>query len=129
MTRLAAMLDPAQAERLGRLFDGPSLPVSLAAHVRALEVGLDQAAAEYGTDPAMLRAAFVRWGFDLGPLESRPRLARTRPAPAVAPAGDPAAVEVPPQTTPARVERAFLEREVARGERLSARALARELGV
>src|SRR5574341_437448 len=125
------MIDPGQAERLGRLFDGPSLPVALAAHVRALEVGLDQAAAEYGAEPAVLRAAFVRWGFDLAPLERRPRLPRTSPVPA-GPAADgdnPAALQVPPRTTPAKVERAFLEREVARGERLSARALARELGV
>jgi WhiB family redox-sensing transcriptional regulator len=39
------------------------------------------------------------------------------------------ASEAPAPTTPARVERVFLEREVAQGERLSARALARELGV
>jgi WhiB family redox-sensing transcriptional regulator len=126
------MLEPGQAERLGRLFEGPSLPASLAAHVRALEVGLDQAAAEYATTPAMLRAAFTRWGFDLGPLERQPRLPKT-PAPAIRPAADAATAaalpQVPPPTAQARVERAFLEREVAGGERLSGEALAHELGV
>jgi WhiB family redox-sensing transcriptional regulator len=37
--------------------------------------------------------------------------------------------QVPPLTAAARVERAFLEREVARGERLAGYALERELGV
>jgi WhiB family transcriptional regulator, redox-sensing transcriptional regulator len=36
--------------------------------------------------------------------------------------------EVPPRTMAARIERAFLEREVARGERLNTCALARDLG-
>jgi WhiB family redox-sensing transcriptional regulator len=39
------------------------------------------------------------------------------------------AANIPPRTIPARVERVFLEREVARGEQLNGHGLARELGL
>jgi len=144
------MLDPKQRDRLGRLFDGPAYAPTLAAHVRALEVGLERAAAEYGTEPAALRATFVRWGLDLAPLTPRPRgrqphgrswhRAPSRPAsgsgsgrrwPSAGVTVDEASIwsAVAPPTGPARVERIFLDREVAQGERLCARTLARELGV
>jgi len=142
VTRLAAMLEPGQRDRLGQLFDGPAYTPTIAAHVRALEVGLNQAAAEYGANPAALRAAFVRWGLDLAGLPHRPRLTRPRPAPPALPpphgdggphaGGSGGGVLVPlavgPPSLRARVERVWLRREVGGGQVIVGRQLAGELG-